>query len=106
MNQKITLYVPATIGTEEIDNTFHVEHVADILSQLYGGATAVPVSGFWKDTETGELVREKTVQVFAFTNFWKKLKTRKELEKLVGWMKLEMKQQAVLLEINGNAKLF
>ena len=106
MNQKITLYVPATIGNEHIDNTKHVEHVADVLSQLFGGATALPVNGYWKDTETGELVKENTVQVYAFTTFWNRIKFKKKVEEIANWIKKEMNQQSVLLEVNGNVKFF
>ena len=106
MNQKITLYVPATIGNESVDNKEQVEHVAELLSKMFGGATALPVNGYWVDTDTGELIKENTVQVYAFTTFWNRVKFRKKVQEIANWLKLEMKQQSVLLEINGNVKFF
>jgi len=105
MNQKITVYVPSTIGSEVVDNSSQVAHVADVLCEMFGGATALPVKGYWKDMETGEMVEENTVQVYAFTTLWKRLTMRQKLINLVKELKASMKQQMMLLEINGNAKL-
>jgi hypothetical protein len=105
MNQKITVYVPATIGNQIVDNTDQVNHVADALCEMFGGATAVPVKGYWKDLETGELVEENTIQVYAFTTLWKRITFRMKVINLMKWIKLEMRQQMVALEINGNMKL-
>lgn len=105
MNQKITVYVPATVGTQVVDNSEQVAHVADALCQMFGGATALPVKGYWKDLETGNLVEENTVQVFAFTTLWKRLTFRQKIRNLMKWIKMEMKQQSVALEINGNMEL-
>jgi len=69
---------------------------------MFGGATALPVNGYWKDLETGELVKEKTVQVFAYTSFWNRIKNRKKIMEIVKWMKTTMFQQSIALEINGN----
>ena len=51
------------------------------------------------------MVVEDTVQVYAFTTLWKRLTMRQKLINLVKELKASMKQQMMLLEINGNAKL-
>lgn len=106
LNKKITFYVPSTMnGTESIDNSLQVEHVADMLCQLCGGATSIPVNGYYK-METGEIVKENTVQVFAYTSFWNLRKIRKNIQELANWIKLEMMQESVALEINGKMEFF
>ena len=105
MNQKITFYVPATVGDKIVDNSQQVSHVADELCKMFGGATSIPVKGYWKDLESGEIVEENTVQVFAFTTLWKRLTFRQKIRNLAKWIKVEMFQQSVALEINGNMEL-
>jgi len=105
LNQKLTVYVPSTIGMENIDNQEHVEHVATILSQLCGGATAIPVNGYYMSA-SGNLIKENTVQVFAYTSFWNLRKIRKNIQELANWIKLEMSQESVALEINGKMEFF
>lgn len=104
MNQKISIYVPATIGNECIDNQAQVEHVAQQLSLMFGGASASKIQGFWNSDNLGLVVEETTV-VYAFTSFWKRVKFRKQLKNLMNWIKVEMAQEAVLMEINGSAEL-
>ena len=103
LTQKIMLYVPATIGNEKVDNKEQVGHVATELCKMFGGATALPpVRGFWADTETGELIEEPTVQVYAMATLFQRLTFRQKIRELAKWIKSEMKQQSVALEINGS----
>ena len=88
LNQMLKVYVPTTVNVNQqvVDIAEQVQHVAGILSQLCGGATAQEVEGFYK-SDSGELVKEKITIVYSYTTFWNRLKIRKQLVEIANWLK-------------------
>lgn len=101
LGSKVTVYVPATNNVnEEIDNEKYVKAVAERLSFWFGGATSTPARGYWVSTDAG-LVKEDTTIVFAYTDTEKLQNCIDRLVDLCEWLKAEMTQESVALEING-----
>ena len=98
---KVTIYVPATVNTNEaIDNTFHVDKTAKMLSSCFGGATSSKAVGYWVSDQAG-LVKENTTIVFAYCTTDQ---LENNIDEVVEWcmgLKAEMAQEAIALEING-----
>ena len=98
---KVCIYVPATINVnEQIDNSEYVERVIKQLATMFGGATASQAVGGWV-CESGEVVLENTTIVYSFC-------TEKDLQERISdvlsicnELKLELSQEAISLEING-----
>jgi hypothetical protein len=101
LSSKITVYVPSTMNiNEQIDNTKQVEKTALLLSNLFGGATACPVLGYWNSPTEG-LVKEHTTMVYVYCS---DKDLQEHAEKVVDYcleLKKEMKQDAIAVEING-----
>lgn len=101
LGTKITIYVPATVNVNEtIDNMPFVNRTAELLSNLFGGATSTKVLGYWVSDKNG-LVTENTTMVFAYTD---SATLEKEIQNVLNWamiLKKEMSQEAIALEING-----
>lgn len=89
LKSKITVYIPATVNINEtIDNTEFVNKAATLLSECFGGATST-------------LVKENTTMVFAYAG---EDDLKKNLDKVIDFcenLKIEMSQDAVALELNG-----
>ena len=107
LNQMLKVYVPTTVNVNQqvVDNSLQVEHVAGLLSQLCGGATAQEVEGFYK-SDSGELVKEKITIVYSYTTFWNRLKIRRQLVEIANWLKKEMSQESIAVEINQKREFF
>ena len=72
---KISVYVPGTNGAnEQMDNIEVVRATAQMLSELFGGATATATEGYWMSKEYG-LIEEQTTLVYAHYDKIKKQKT-------------------------------
>lgn len=101
LSSKITVYVPSTINiSEEIDNTRHVEKIASLLSECFGGSTSSLALGYWTSPSQG-LVKENTTIVFAYCN---ESDLQNNIEKVITEcenLKQELKQDAIALELNG-----
>lgn len=101
LSSKITVYVPATNGvSESTDNTEQVKRTASLLADCFGGSTSTAALGYWLSPAAG-LVAEATTIVFAYA-------ADKDLQDHIGRvvdhceaLKVEMGQEAVALEING-----
>jgi len=65
LKSKLTLFVPATKGTEHIDNSPYVDDTAKLLSECFGGATSTPALGYWLSARDG-LIKENTTLVFSY----------------------------------------
>lgn len=101
LGSKVTVYVPATKEVDKkIDNTKYVNKVASALSNLFGGATSTPARGYWV-SDSGNLVKENTTLVFAYCNTQGLEEHIDEVVDLCEWLRNELKQEAVALEING-----
>ena len=101
LSSKITVYIPSTTDINKpIDNTQYVENVATLLSNYFGGATSCETLGYWVSPKMG-LVKERTTQVFAYCS---DKDLQEHAEKVIDFcenMKVELSQDAIALEING-----
>lgn len=101
LGSKVTVYVPSTVEVDkQIDNEKYVKAVAEKLSVWFGGATSTPARGYWVSTSAG-LVKEDTTIVFAYTDTENLQNCIDRLVDLCEWLKVEMTQESVALEING-----
>lgn len=101
LRSKITVYIPATVSiNKEIDNTEYVNRAATLLSECFGGATSTEALGYWTSPTAG-LVKENTTMVFAYAG---EEDLKKNLDKVIDFcegLKIEMSQDAIALELNG-----
>lgn len=101
LSSRITLYIPATKNVDqEIDNAEYVDQAASLLADLFGGSTSTPALGYWL-SQSGGLVREKTTLVFAYCS---DIDLQEKIDEVIDFciaLKLELKQEAISLEING-----
>ena len=106
LNKKIVCYIPATIGTAAAaDNSSQVNRAGEMLSGLFGGATIQPGRGCWLSDSSG-LVTEETTLVYAFTD---PASLEEKIDSVIDFMealKIEMRQEAVSLEIDGVLYIF
>lgn len=101
LGSKITIYVPSTVDVDkQVSNTKYVSAVAEKLSVLFGGATSTPARGYWV-SENGKLVKESTTLVFAYADTQALEKHIDEVVELCEWLRNEMTQETVALELNG-----
>lgn len=99
LKHKVCVYVPSTVDVNiHIDNRVYVEHVRKVLHKLFGGATAIPAIGSY-ESEHGEVVENVTL-VFSFAE-----ELTEEVEarilNLCDWLKDEMRQECIALEVDG-----
>ena len=101
LRSKITVYILATIEVDkEIDNKEFVDRAATLLSECFGGATSTEALGYWTSPTAG-LVKENTTMVFAYAG---EEDLKKNLDKVIDFcegLKIEMSQDAIALELNG-----
>ena len=101
LSHKVTVYVPATMndenGAHEIDNTHYTNIIAELLASTFGGATSTDAIGYWVSSERG-LEKERTKMVFAYAE------SLDQIDLIIDkceWLKSELNQDAVALEIDG-----
>lgn len=108
LSEKITVYVPATQNiiidgtkkSESINNNGYVHEIAEIMSKLYGGATAFNmVTGYWYSDDRKCLDCEFTTPIYSYCE-----DAENGIDEIIDWcekIKLELNQDAIALEING-----
>lgn len=101
---KVTIYVPSTTDVnKKIDNKIYVEECATIMHECFGGATSTPAVGFWVGKDG--IVREDTTLVFSYCN---QSDLEKSIDRVVDYcekLKIDLRQESVALEINGEMYL-
>lgn len=106
LDRKIVLYIPATAGpAAACNNTAQVDRAAAFLSAAFGGATIQPGRGCWISDAAG-LVTEETTLGYAFADA---AGLAAQVDNIVDFMealKIEMRQEAVSLEIDGVLYIF
>ena len=101
LKSRVTIYVPSTFNVDEsVDNSEWVTKTLTLLANCFGGATSTKALGAWV-TKDGNLVKEKVELCFSFAK-------QKDLEKNIDAiydyclaMRMELRQEAVALEVNG-----
>ena len=102
-DSRVAIYVPSTTNaTEATDNRKQVENVIRVLSNLFGGATATEAQGGWFSPEHGVILEPVTI-VYSFCKQTDLQNNLEDVINLCMHIKNEMKQEAVTLEINGQA---
>lgn len=103
LSNRVALYVPSTTAVDQpLDESTAEQFVSRslrLMSELFGGATALPASGGWVASD-GKLVTERVTIVYSFTGDL----TTEDLMKIkffVESLKAEMRQEAIAVEING-----
>ena len=101
LSSKVTVYIPSTTDINKpIDNTQYVNECASLLSECFGGATSTPALGYWISNTAG-LVKENTTMIFAYAS---DSDLQANIEKVITFcenLKVELTQDAIALEING-----
>lgn len=100
LTHRVALYIPGTTQVKrEMDVAEHdrwVRAAMRTLSELFGGATAMPAIGAWLAAD-GELVTEGVTIVYAFA---RELDTAPVFE-FARRIKAALEQEAVAVEIDG-----
>lgn len=101
LQEKISIYVPSTLEVNKVvSNKKYVEKVLIELSTLFGGATSQNASGSWYSNDLDCLVIEDITIVYSFSDNLDNEKIDTVLG-LCEWLKMEMSQECISLEING-----
>lgn len=104
LDSKVAVYVPSTVNVNEsCDSSAMVRRVLSKLSELFGGATATKAIGGWMSLEAG-LVTEEVTIVYSFCKSDDFANHFNEILELCEAIKVEMSQEAVTLEYNGQIK--
>jgi hypothetical protein len=100
LEDTVKIYVPSTYDMDEpIDNTPYVNETLKKISEMFGGATAIDGTGSWL-SDDNQLVKEKVTIVYSFAENLNK-KNLKEVVDYARYLKEEMKQSSVSIEVNG-----
>lgn len=100
LSERVAVYVPSTFNvSESVQNEKYVSMVSEKLSALFGGCTALKSHGYWMSENVG-LVGEKVTVIYSYTNNLDNQKINSLLD-ICEWLKVEMSQEAISLEINS-----
>lgn len=101
LSQKVKIYVPSTVDVNiAADNSKYVEKSLKLLASAFGGATSYQAFGAWL-SQSGELVKESITVCEAFC---KEADLQNSIELIYDFcleLKIELKQEAIALEVNG-----
>lgn len=102
-SQRFAVYVPNKDKKgDPVDQQPWVEKIMDVLSELCGGATAMPpVRGAWLNPETQSLVIEEPVLVYSFVDPETFIPGIKKLVDIVREMGQKTNQGQVAFEFDG-----
>lgn len=105
LNQNVKIYIPSTIDiNKDSDNSSSVEQALSLLASNFGGATSYQAFGAWLSA-SGQLVKEKVTICEAFC---KEIELQEKIEDIYDFclkLKIELKQEAIALEVNGTLHL-
>lgn len=103
-NDKITLYIPSTLDANiKINNDEYIDQALELLSNEFGGASAMDIDGAWMSDSHG-LIKENIKSVYAYTSNLNEESLFKILM-FINQLKAELNQEAILIEINNDAIL-
>lgn len=105
LSSSVKIYVPSTIDIDQtFDNAEIIDNTLKFLCLEFGGATASKAVGNWL-VAPNELVKEDITLVLSYT-------TQDQLEKSINKviefcqkMKLDLRQQAIAIEVNNKLYL-
>lgn len=101
LDENVKIYVPSTMDVNNaIDSTFFVNEIKKFLSNLFGGCTAYNGSGAWYSDDLKSVVNEQVTIIQAFTSDL----NNEQIDNVITactWLKQEMKQECISMEVNG-----
>lgn len=101
LDSKIAIYVPSTNNVNKsVDNSAQVLEVIKRMSKMFGGATASDAVGGWVAND-GEIVVEKVKIIYSFCSTDDLKANFDAILDICNWLKKEMTQEAITLEVNG-----
>ena len=104
LQHKAEVYVQSTVDVDHnADNAQFVEAVARTLSRLFGGASAQKVTGYWL-ASNGQVVIEAPTIVYAYMATMA-LENMDKLYDLAEGLKRDMRQESILVTVDGTAYL-
>ena len=104
LNAKICIYVPSTIEVNKpIDNKEFCAYVQRKLSEMFGGATTSEAFGSYV-CNNGEILNEKVSIVYSFCSTEQIIDKIEEVVNICNYLKKEMSQESILLEVNNKVK--
>jgi hypothetical protein len=97
---QIGIFIPSTISVDKpIDTTKYVEQTLKFLAERFGGATSKEAKGIWNSKHAG-LVDEKVYVVHTYVTQKDMNKYLDEVVDYIKMLKIELKQEAMALEID------
>jgi len=97
---QIGIFIPSTISVDKpIDTTKYVERTLKFLAERFGGATSKEAKGVWNSKHVG-LVDEKVYVVHTYVTQKDMNKYLDEVVDYIKMLKIELKQEAMALEID------
>ncbi|MCU0389715.1 MAG: cyclic nucleotide-binding domain-containing protein [Thermoflexibacter sp.] len=101
----IAMYIPTTIDVDkQIDTTIYVEKTLNFFGARFGGATSKQAQGVWNSEQMG-LVGETVYIVNSYVTQADLNKFLDEIIEYVKTIKVELKQEAMALEVNQKLTL-
>jgi hypothetical protein len=101
--QRFAVYIPnKDRNGVPADQAKWIDAALRLLSEMSGGATAMPpVTGAWRNPQTGELIIEEPVVVYSYVKPQQFAERLGELAAFVRQMGRETNQGAIALEFDG-----
>lgn len=101
--QRFAIYIPnKDRNGMPVDQAIWIDEALRLLSEVSGGATAMPpVTGAWRNPQTGALIVEEPVVVYSYVRPEPFAERLEELATFVRRMGRETNQGAVALEFDG-----
>ncbi|TAD94753.1 MAG: cyclic nucleotide-binding domain-containing protein [Bacteroidetes bacterium] len=102
---QISVFIPTTLDVDkQIDTSFYVQKSLNFLAERFGGATSREANGVWNSNEVG-LVGEKVHIVSTYTTNADMNKYLSEVIDYMKELKIELRQEAMALEVNQKLTL-
>lgn len=104
-NNQIAVFIPTTYDVNKpVDTTKYIDETLAFLGKKFGGATSEEVKGIWNSNEIG-LVGERLFKIHTYATSSDLHNQLNDVIKYVGRMKIELKQEAMAIEINQRLTL-
>jgi hypothetical protein len=104
-NNHLGIFIPTTINVnQKVDNSRYVQKTLNFLGERFGGATSEEAQGIWNSQEIG-LVGERLFKVHTYASSSDLKRHLDDVVDYVKRIKIELKQEAMALEINQKLTL-
>ncbi|MEM7654569.1 MAG: cyclic nucleotide-binding domain-containing protein [Bacteroidota bacterium] len=101
----IGIFIPTTMeGDQAVDTSKYRQRALDFMAERFGGATCKEASGVWHSEQLG-LVGEVIYIVHSYLTSSDLTRYLDEVVDFIKWMKHELQQEAMALEVNNKLTL-